>query len=107
MPTDHTYFDKLYNNRLHLSTDKRNHIRMIRAIADDKHNFNIDDLITFIIKVNCYVPDESDGFDIEYEDLKPDNNAGYDGYSFYTQKPIPLSNVVETMPFKKFITSKY
>ena len=106
IPTDHIYFGKLYPNRLHLSTDKRSHIRMIRAIADEKEGYNIDNLFTLVIKIDCYVPEDSDGFDIEYKDLKPDNNAGYDGYSFYIQKSIPLSQVAEILPFKSFINSR-
>lgn len=105
IPTDHMFFGKSYPNRLHLTIDHGAHVNMIIAIADDKPDFELDDLYTLVINYPCkFVTDN--WFDIEYKDLKPDNNAGYNGYDFYTDKEIPLSRVDKIMPFHTFRVSR-
>jgi len=103
IPTDHMQAGILYKNRLHMTNDPDAHIYMILDICHERGGyFNKNNLYTFTINYPCRWPKDGDFYKIEYKDLKSDNNAGYDGYNFYTDKEIPLSIVSDISSFKDF-----
>jgi len=95
IPTDHIFFNKIFTNRLHLSTDLRAHKRMIRAIADEREGFDLKDILTLTILYPSYVPEGSDCYDIEYKNCSLDNNSNYDGYSIITSNSIEISRITK------------
>ena len=104
IPTDHMFFGKLYKQRLHLSDDKRSHVRMVTAIKDERPEWSDERLFTFIIS---WPSDLSDPDYSEYKDLQVDNNAFRDGHTFFTNSSVNLDRVLKIMEFSKFITSPY